>query len=87
MTKTTTMPFMKITNTVELYDGFYAIEILNQPEESYEYYLYKHQYPLTFTFGSTLEGFDCNPFMYEYVFELLSGDSDDEDILSFYLEG
>ena len=30
---------------------------------------------------------DHNMSLGEYVFELLSGDSDDEDILSFYLEG
>ena len=45
--------FLKVTNIVELYDGFYMVEMLNLPEDTYTYYLYKKGFSLKLAFRAS----------------------------------
>lgn len=45
------MDFLQITKIVGLEDGFYAVEILNKNDDTYNYYLYKENFALSFSFG------------------------------------
>ena len=45
------MNFLEITKIVEVGDSFYVVEIINKKDDTYNYYLYKEHFALTFTFG------------------------------------